>query len=67
MARCAFWVLLKMEPSGWIVSSWFPFSTLQKGHRLLKNVEAKAVSHVFSPGFSAICQLGPMLGSEREN
>ena len=40
---------------------------LQKGHRLLKHLEAKAVSHVFSPGFSAICHAWLLLGSEREN
>ena len=40
---------------------------LQKGHRLLKNLEAKTVSCVFSPGFSALCHLWLMLGSEREN
>ena len=39
---------------------------LAKGH-MLNNLEAKAASHLFSPGFSAICHLWPMLGSEREN
>ena len=32
-----------------------------------KYLEAKAVSHVFSPGFSAICHLWLMLGSEPKN
>ena len=38
-----------------------------KGHRRSKNLEAKPVSHVFSPGFSATCWLWLMPGSEREN
>ena len=36
-----------------LVSFWLAFRTLQKGHRLLNNLEAKAVSHVLSPCISA--------------
>ena len=40
---------------------------LLKGHRVLKDLEAKAASHVLFHDFSACCCLWLRLGSEREN